>query len=101
MEVDKSEFSLYLGCKNKNVYCYSIDKILKDENLNKPEKSIPTHNTEITTMSLNKNEKYLIVGTSDGTIYKWSLCEELKDEHLEVHKGNGPINNIVPMTKPL
>ena len=101
MQVDQIESTVYLGCKNKNVYWYWIDAVLSDINSKKSSKVLNAHKNEITTMALTKNERYLVVGNTDGVLYIWDLFEDDEFKTLERHKDFGGITNIVPITKPI
>ncbi|CAI2367477.1 unnamed protein product [Moneuplotes crassus] len=101
MEVDKIETSIYLGCKNKNVYCFSIEAVLNDWGSQKSARVLNPHKNEISTMSLTKNERYLVVGSTDGVIYIWDLYQDDHLKTLERHKDCGEITNILPLTKPI
>ena len=91
MQVDRAENMLYLGCKNKNVYCFSLDHSLDSQSSKKFTKAIGNHRYEITTMSLTKNERYLVVGTTDGVLYIHDLEATDKFTTLELHKDKGEI----------
>jgi hypothetical protein len=102
MAVDKIESMIYLGCKNKNVYCFPIETTADPNQApKKSKKTLNAHRNEVSTLALTKNEKYLVVGTTDGVLYIWDLDVEDKFVTLETHKDKGEISNIIPITKPL
>lgn len=103
MAVDTLETEVYLGCKNKNVYCMPIESTMEgqEHTQKKAKRVFSQHRNEITCMTLSKNETRLIVGSSDGVLYIWSLEKEDEMKPLEIHKDKGAISNIIPIMKPV
>lgn len=91
---------MYLGCANKNVYCYQIETCQDSIQDKISKKTLNAHKFEITKMTLSKNEKILIVGTSDGVIYFWDLSKQDEFTTIEIHKDKGMITNLLPISKP-